>query len=270
MEQKNMTQRNLRSVLQALERELDAGDAQGAALGCQKVLEIFPRNLAAYRMLGKAYLLLGEYPQAADIFLRLLSAEPDDITAHLGLALLREQEDKLEAALWHCQRAGEVQPASQVLKDETARLLRLRQPAAEAGGQPRATTSLPDPTGLSRAALARLYLQGGCYPQASAELEAAIAEQPERNDLLPLLSEAYAQAGQREQALQAGQAALQKLPFSLVANRVAFQSLVQMGEAEQAQPYRQRLQDLDPYWATVTPEVPHALRVPDEAVMIDI
>ncbi len=67
-----------------------AGEA-AAQRRCQQTLKLFPRNLAVYRLLGKAYLLNSQYAEAADIFLRLLSSLPDDFTAHLGLSLIREK-----------------------------------------------------------------------------------------------------------------------------------------------------------------------------------
>ncbi len=123
---------------------------------------------------------------------------------------------------------------------------------------------------MSRAALARMYLKGRCYPQAIAEVEAAIQEEPARADLLVLRAEVLMAAGELKQAFEASRAALEKLPFSLQANRIAFEVAMQAGEPEQALPYRQRLQELDPYWAYVTPGALDPELVPEHAVMVEI
>jgi tetratricopeptide (TPR) repeat protein len=209
-----------------------------------------------YRLLGRAYLLGQKYPDAADIFLRLLSSVPDDFTAQLGLALLREDEGKVDAAIWHLERAYEVKPASDVVKAELTRLYDMK-------------NSDQQKVQLSRAALGRMYLAGRCYDQAIAELQVARKENPQHLEILVLLAEAFEQAGSREEAILTSQEVLSKLPYSLEANRILFQAAQQEGNPELALPYRQRLQELDPYWAYVTPAVPDPAQVPDHAVELE-
>lgn len=252
-----MEQKPLRSTLAALEQQLHIGQAQAVVSSAQEILKRFPKNLATYRLLGQAYLESRRYSEAAEIFLRLLSSLPDDFTAHLGLALIREYEGNLEAATWHIQRAFECQPASQTMRQEVARLeaLRTSQPLGQVQ--------------LSRAALGRMYLRGGLYPQAIAEIQAARREQPNHPELSILLAQACEQGGLTEDAVQAAQIALVELPYSLHANRILYTTLANQDSA-QAKIAHQRLVELDPYWAYTTPETPDPGQVPDQAVMIEI
>jgi predicted Zn-dependent protease len=246
----------LRDYLLEIDQLIDDRSFQAAIDACRRVMITYPKNLAVYRLLGQALLYDQAYQEAIDIFLRLLSSIPDDFTAHLGLGLLREQEGKLDAAIWHIERAWEVKPASQAVQVEVARLQRRK------GGS-------DQPLQLSRVALGRLYLQGGCFEQGIAELLAATREEPQRNDIQVLLAEAYAQAGLRQEALATSQAVLLKLPFCQAALRILFQAVLQEGDLRAGEPYQRRLQELDPYWAFVTPAEPDPSQAPDAAVIID-
>jgi len=253
-----MSQMTLRDYLNEIRTLIAARQTEEAREGCLHILQQFPKNLSTYRLMGQASLESGLYAEAADIFLRLLSSLPADFIAHLGLSLIREQEGKIEAAAWHMARALEFKPASLILQQELSRLTAIQ------------TGQSPQPAPLTRIALARLYLQGQCYPQAIAEIQAALAENPNRYDFLVLAAEAYEQAGQPDQALQACQATLQKLPYSMQANRILFEAALCGSSPDQALPYRQRLQELDPYWAYVTTSTLDPATVPDNAVMLEI
>jgi tetratricopeptide (TPR) repeat protein len=259
-----MARKTLREYLDEIERLINTGQAGSAIAHCQHILKSFPKNLATYRLLGRAYLECAQYGDAADIFLRLLSSLPDDFTAHLGLSLIREQEGKLEAAIWHMERAAEVKPPSRALQDEVVRLSAIQALPAPAGSSPPQYVA-----SHSRVALARMYLLGQCYPQAIAELMSAERENPERYDILVFLAQAYEQADMQAAAIEASQSALQKLPFSLQANRILFEAAMHSAEPGQATPYRQRLQDLDPYWAFVTTGSLDPTIVPDYSVSLE-
>ncbi len=256
-----MTRTSLRETLAQIDRLLAGGQAGSAQAECRYILRVFPKNITAYRLLGRACMELAGYSEAADIFLRLLSSVPDDFTSHLALALIREHEGKLEAAIWHIQRAAEAKPALRVVQAETARLVALRDQPPPSGAPP---------AGLSRVAQARLYLLGSCYPQALAELQIAESEYPARHDIPVLLAEAYEQASQPEQAVRASRRAIAALPYSLQANRILFIDAMLSDCPEQALPYRQCLQELDPYWAYVTAANLDPQQVPEHAVMLDL
>jgi predicted Zn-dependent protease len=248
----------LREIIIKIESLLEKGQPAEAAGLCQQVLDRFPKDLAVYRLVGSAYLSDGQPGEAADIFLRLLSSIPDDFTAHLGLGLIREGEGRLDAAMWHLERAYEVKPYSRAVQAEVKRL------AGRISGSPERTPK------LSRIALGRMYLKGRNYPQAIAELQSALAENPLRDDIQVLLAEAYEQSGQPQQALEAGQAVLQKLPYCLQANRILFEALMHNDQSVQALPYQQRLAELEPYYAFVTPSALQPDLVPEHAVSLEI
>ncbi len=252
-----MIEITLREYLKEIENLLEANQAEAAGRHCQQILQFFPKDLAAYRLAGQAYLESGQVQKAADIFLRLLSSIPDDFTAHLGLAVIREGESQVEAALWHLERAYEIKPASQALAGEVARLSAKLKESIQQGAS------------LSRPALGRMYLKGGCFEQALAELQLAVDENPSRPDLFILLAEAQEQAGQADLAAETCQLALQKLPYSMQANRILFQIAMQASDQAQASAYRQRLQELDPYWAFVTPGALDPALAPDHAVSLE-
>jgi tetratricopeptide (TPR) repeat protein len=253
-----MARKTLREYLNEIDRLIDNGQVGSAIAHCQHILKSFPKNLATYRMLGRAFIESAKYGEAEDIFLRLLSSLPDDFTAHLGLSLIREHEGKLEAAAWHMERAAEIKPASRAMQEEVLHLW-----------EKQSLPSAQHTFSLSRVALARMYLLGSCYPQAIAEFQAAGGEAPERYDILVLLAQAYEQAGQGEQAAQVSRSALQKLPFSLQANRILFEEAIRSAEPSLASPYRQRLQELDPYWAFVTAASLDPTIVPDFTVSLE-
>lgn len=252
-----LTRKILRNALREIESLIEGREYQEAINRCQVILQSFPKNLSAYRLLGQAYLENNQYDNAADIFLRLLSSLPDDFEAHLGLSLIRESQNQLDTAVWHSERALEARPASQAMQAETTRLATKQSPAAAR------------PVELSRVALGRLYLQGKLFLQALAELIAAWQENPARYDILVLIAQAYEQAGQTEEAVEASRKALEKLPYSLEANRIAYRAAMDSSEPANALPYRQRLQELDPYWAYVTPAGLDASQVPDHAVSFE-
>ena len=117
-------------------------------------LRLFPKHIATYRLLGKAYLEQQRFGDAADIFQRVLSSVPDDHVANIGLSIIREDEGNLDAAIWYMERALEAQPSNAAIKDELRRLYGRRDGIE------------PPKIRLTRGALARMYSRGGLYDQA--------------------------------------------------------------------------------------------------------
>jgi Flp pilus assembly protein TadD len=58
-----------------------------ASQHCRYILQQYPRHLETYRVLGKSYLEQHRLAEAIDVFQRVLSAEPNDFIAHVGLAI---------------------------------------------------------------------------------------------------------------------------------------------------------------------------------------
>ena len=243
----------LRTYVEQLDNLIERKQVDEVVAHCRHILDLYPKHLDTYRMLGKALLEKGRHGDAADIFQRVLSVMPDDFISHVGMSIVREDEANLDAAIWHMERAFESSPANGAIQQELCRLYGRRDGVAPAKAR------------LTRGALARMYAQGGLYLQAEAELKAALAAEVDRVDLLTKLADVYWQTDQPAQAAQTSAAILQKLPYSLEANRILVNVFRAQGRPNDASVYRQRLEALDPYEAFADPAVERYWMVPDGA-----
>ncbi len=112
----------LRSYIREIEKHIENGRNDEAIADCRHILESYPKYVDAYRLLGKAFLENKRYSDAADIFQRVLSSIPEDFVAHVGMSIIREDEGNLNEAIWHMERAFEIQPANSAIQDELRRL----------------------------------------------------------------------------------------------------------------------------------------------------
>jgi tetratricopeptide (TPR) repeat protein len=243
-----MSETALRNYLFNIDQIIEQKHYDEAVAHCKHVLSHYPKNLEAYRLLAKALLEKGRHGDAADIFQRVLSVAPDDFLAHVGMAIVREDEANLSAALWHMERAFEANSANPAIQEELKRLYGRRD------GMP------PARARLTRGALARMYLRGELYPQAEAELRSALMEDPERLDLTAMLARVLLETGRRAEAADMCNAVLQKLPYNQEANRVLAEILKHQGREAEAKPYQQRLEALDPYEAYAEGEAAHTVK----------
>ncbi len=247
----------LRAYNQEIESLIDARQIDEAIAHCRHILKTFPKHIQTYRLLGKAFLESQRYADAGDILGRVLSSIPDDFIAHVGMSVIREDEGNLAEAIYHMERAFEVQPANKAIQEELRRLYGRRDGFA------------PPRVRLSRGALARMYARGELYPQAIAELRAALAENPNRLDLRLLLAHNFMRMGQRVEAVDACNLLLRKIPYCLEANQIMANVLQNSERAADAAAYRRRVAALDPYEAHVSPLIPDASRVPDGTVTVE-
>ncbi|MBI5292725.1 MAG: hypothetical protein HY872_12695 [Chloroflexi bacterium] len=236
-----MSEISLRAYLEEIDRLIDGNQTDEAIAHAKHILTIFPKHLGAYRLLAKALLEKSRHLDAADVFQRVLSSVPDDFVAHVGMSIVREDEGSTDAAIWHMERAFEAQPANGPIQEELRRLYGRRDGTE------------PSTVRLTRAALARLYEKGSLYAQAIAELRAALAADPDRLDLKVLLAQTLWHARQQPEAAEAASRILEVLPYCRDANRIMADVWLTSGQTTEAQPYRQRLQDLDPYEAYADP-----------------
>jgi tetratricopeptide (TPR) repeat protein len=234
-----MAETNLRAYIKYIDDLVEHTKLDEAIAHCRHILEIYPKHLATYRLLGKAYLEAKRYGDAADIFQRVLSAIPDDFVAHIGMAIVREDEGNLDAAIWHMERAFETNPANPAIQQELRRLIGNRDGLE------------PHKVRLTRGALARMYTHGELYPQAIAELLAALQEDAGRPDLQALLAMMYWRAGQHPEAAEVCNQLLEKLPYCRDANQIMGAILQTGGKTDEAVTYHKRLAALDPYAAFV-------------------
>ena len=88
---------------------------------------------------------------------------PDDFIGNLGMSIIREDEGNLDAAIWHMERAFEVQPSNAAIQAELQRLFGRRDGVE------------PPKIRLTRGALAHMYVQGELFPQAISEIRSVLA-----------------------------------------------------------------------------------------------
>ena len=232
-----MAKISLRSYNRFIENLVENGQHDEAIAHCRHILQTFPKYIEAYRLLGKAYLEAKRYKEAVDIFQRMLSAVPDDFVSHVGLSIIADDQNKLDDAIWHMERAFEVQPSNAAIQGELQRLFGRRDGVE------------PPKIRLTRGALAHMYIQGELYTQAVSETRAVLANDPQRIDMQVLLAKAYYHMGQNAEATDLCSRLLKQYPYCLDANRIIVEVLSSTQRAESAQVYRQRVIELEPYSA---------------------
>ena len=247
---------SLRAYFQKIEGLIDTSKNDEAIAHCMHILLAYPKNLETYRLLAKAYLETRRYSDALDILQRILSVVPDDFIAHVGMSIIREDEKNLDAAIWHMERAFDVQPSNIAVQDELKRLSGLRD-----GTEPAKIR-------LTRGALVRMYLRGNLHTQAIAEARAALKEEPARNDLKVILARAYNLAGLKSESIELARNLLEELPYCLEAHKILAAN-PQLAGSEDTAAAHQILAELDPYYEFISASMPNIDQVPDNSVLIE-
>lgn len=248
----------LRAYVKEIENLIERGEIEQALSHARNILKTYPKHIDTYRLLGKAYLESQRYSEAADILQRVLSVIPDDFVSQLGMSIIREDEGNLDAAIFHMERAYEVQPFNPAVQDELRRLYGRRDGVE------------PPRIRLTRGALIRMYARGELYPQAIAEARAALAEDPQRLDLQVLLARLYYLSDQKLEAIEVCSSVLSKLPYCYEANLILAEILPGTSRADDAKKFQQRIYALQPYAAFISPSAQSVDQVPDQAVMLDM
>lgn len=252
-----MAKISLHAYNREIENLIERGLTEEAIGHCKYVLEQFPKHINTYRLLGKTYLESQRYSEAADILQRVLSSIPDDFVSQLGMSIIREDEGNLDAAIWHMERAYEVQPANTAVQDELRRLYGRRDGVE------------PPKVRLTRGALVRMYARGELYTQAIAEARAALAEDAQRIDLEIILAQMYYLAGMLVEAAEVCGRLVGKLPYCFEANRILSEILPSTSRSDDAKVFQQNLYALDPYAAFVSPTALTGVRDPETVVQIE-
>jgi len=215
-------------------RELIRNNRTVEALAiCKHILHYYPKHIEAYRQMGEVCLELGHYESAKELFYRVLSADPENVVAYVGLSTVFEQEHLIEEAVWHMERAFELTPGKTEMHRELLRLYN------EAEGKPRARLK------LTSGALAYVYVQEGLLAQAIQEFRAIVAAAPSRFDARVALAEALWQTGRIREAVEIAQNLLTQLPYCLKANLILGTAWKE-SDLPEAEKYLQRAQMLDP------------------------
>lgn len=215
-------------------RELIRHDRNDEAVAiCKHILRYYPKYIDAYRQLGEALLEKRDYESARDVFRRVLSADPENAIAYVGLSTIFEQEQLVNEAVWNMERAFELTPGNAEVQKELARLYYDLDSKANARAK------------LTPGALARIYAQEGLFSQAIQEFRAIIASAPSRFDIRVALAETLWRMGHISEAAQVAQSILEQLPYCLKANLILGAAWKETGLAE-SDLYLQRAQLLDP------------------------
>ena len=253
-----MAKVSLRNYIREIESLIEKGHTDEAIAHCRHILQTFPKHLETYRLLGKAYLESRRYNEAVDIFGRVLMCVPDDFVAHVSLSIIRDEENKLDDAIWHMERASESQPSNAAIQGELQRLYGRRD------------GSKPPKIRMTRGALAHMYVQGELYPQAIAEIRAVLVKDPQRTDMQILLATSFFKSGQNLAASDLCNQLLTEFPYCFDANRIMVDLSSAIGDdSENTQVYRMRVSELDPYAAFAKNSVFQISEVPDESVNLD-
>ena len=253
-----MTKISLRVYNHEIEALIESGQVDEAIAHCKNILKTFPMHLETYRLLGKAFLETRRYSDAADIFQRVLMSVPEDFVSHVGMSIIRDDEKKLDEAIWHMERAFEVQPSNPAIQDELRKLYGRRD-----GVQ-------PPKVRLTRDALANMYTQGALYSQAIAEIRAVLADDPNRPDLQVMLARAYSRDGRKKQAIEICTELLKNFPYCFDALRILIDLMPTTDQHEFTQTYRFRVKALDPYSEFVSGSIFDSDNVPDAAVNLEL
>ncbi len=252
-----MAKISLRNYNRLIENLIENGQHDEAIAHCRHILQTFPKYIEAYRLLGKAYLEAKRYKEAVDIFQRVLMSAPDDFVSHVGLSIIADDQNKLDDAIWHMERAFEVQPSNAAIQGELQRLFGRRDGVE------------PPKIRLTRGALAHMYVQGELYTQAVSEIRGVLANDPQRIDMQVLLAKAYYYMSQNVEAMDSCSRLLTQYPYCLDANRILVEALSATQRAESAQVYRQRVIELEPYSAFVQDSLFHSDQVADTEVNLE-
>src|SRR5690606_3065870 len=197
-----------------------------------------------------------EYREAADLFRRVLSADPEDLAARIGLAAVYREEGILDEAIWQMLRAFELAPGNGEVRQQLRALFERRDGRA------------PGRLKLNSAALARVYMRDGWYERAVDELRVQIESEPDRVDLRVALAEALWRAGRRQEAVETSEEILVELPFCLKANLFLGQFYAETGDSDAAWDRLQIAQALDPENRVATDLFGEASYLPPQNVTV--
>ena len=247
----------LRVYNRDIEALIDQGHIEEAIAHCQHILKDYPKHLETYRLLGKAYLEGHRFADAADIFQRVLMTVPDDFISQLGMSIVSDEQKDLNGAIWHMERAFEVNPSNSGVQGELRRLYGRRDGLE------------PPKIRLTRGALAQMYTKGGQYQQAIAEIKSVLSEDPTRIEMRVLLARAFYRGGQKVEATELCIELLKQFPYCLDANRILVEVLPGTSLAQNMDTYKKRVEALDPYAALASASIFDVDNIPDNAVTLD-
>ncbi len=229
-----MAEVGLRQYCEEAKELMREGSLDEAIAICRHILKQYPKYIMPYRLLGEAALEKEGYEEAANLFTRVLGADPEDVIAHVGLAVVHEERGEQEEAIWHLEWAFELTPGNAEIRQELKRLYGQREGAE------------PERVKLTPAALGRLYLKEGLYQRAITEFRPLLEADPDRVDLKVALAEALWREDRRREAAETCQEILESLPNCLKANLILGAIWRESGQEEEGETLLLQAQALDP------------------------
>jgi tetratricopeptide (TPR) repeat protein len=242
----------LRTYEKKIEDLIGQNLLQEAVVHCKHILGTFPKNISTYRILGQVFLEGKRYNEAADIFNRVLTVYPDDFISHVGMSIVRENANNLDAAIWHMELAFDNQPSNITIQEELKRLFGKRD------------GTHPAKIRLTRGALVRMYARGELYQQAITEIKSALTEGIKRHDLEVFLAKMYYLSGDQTAAMELCNKLIDDLPYCFEINKILAETSPNAQNI-----YMDRLRELDPYQAFINPKFPTVESVPDDKVTLE-
>ncbi len=219
----------LHQYLDRVEELLEARQVGEAIAHCHHILQQEPRHLDTIRLLGRILLEQHNYQDALNVFVQVLRADPEDLIAHAGRGLAYKEEGDYSKAIWHMERAAEIDAYNSSVQVELANLYKV---AASVKSEKR---------DLTLAAMARLHIVTGRYSQAERELQELIKRSPDRYDLKVLLAEALFLDKRIEAAAASSSKILKVLPDCIKPNSILGLAYIQHNEKQSAQKIASKL-----------------------------
>lgn len=227
--------------LKAYQRQLDGlleeNQFDEVIAHARHILKARPKNLKAVQRLGAALFAASRWEEAAETLRRLLGALPLDFQAHSLLAQAYQQLGQHDKAIWHAERAADQQPNSRDINSLIRDLYRRQRGIDIDRLQP--TVS----------AIAGQHIRSSRLQEALEALADGLEHQPRRIDLQLLQARALWLAGRRADAAETALEILTRLPYSRTANRIMTELWLSEQRPSDAQPYLERIEELDPYLA---------------------
>jgi len=238
--------------------ELILNQQSDAAISRAKfLLEKYPKNIAVYKLLGKAFLEKQEFDFANTIFEKILRVEPDDFVSHIGISIIAESFGNLEKSLNSMRRAYELEPSNESLQTEIKRLQEAKDGVA------------PDQVRLTRGALIKMYSRSQLVEQAIAESRLGIQESPNRIDYKIHLASMLFSSGMKIKAIETCTDIINTLPYCKPALIILYKSIAPLDKTSDSTVYKIRLAEIDPYFSFIKPETKSVDDIPDIAIMVE-
>ena len=238
--------------------ELIVNQRSDAAISrSEYLLEKYPKNIAVYKLLGKAFLEKQEFDFANTIFEKILRVEPDDFVSHIGISIIAESFGNLQKSLNSMRRAYELEPSNESLQTEIKRLQEAKDGVA------------PDQVRLTRGALIKMYSRSQLVEQAIAEARLGIHESPKRIDYKIHLASMLFTSGMKIKAIETCIDIINTLPYCKPALIILYRSIAPLDKTSDSTVYKLRLAEIDPYFSFIKPDTKSVDDIPDIAIMVE-